>query len=95
MFWISSWLPQVELLTHPGVKAGLTHCGFGGTLEFISSGIPMLCMPHFGDQGDNASLIKDSGAGEILIDLKHSRQGHQDNITLGEKPLFDASTVTT
>lgn len=34
-FWTSSWLPQVELLAHPAVKAGLSHCGFGGTLEFI------------------------------------------------------------
>jgi UDP:flavonoid glycosyltransferase YjiC (YdhE family) len=48
-FFISSWLPQVELLCHPSVKAGLTHCGWGGTLEFISSGIPMVCFPHFGD----------------------------------------------
>jgi hypothetical protein len=30
-FYISSWLPQVELLCHPSVKVGLTHCGFGGT----------------------------------------------------------------
>lgn len=57
-FFISSWLPQVELLAHPSVKAGLTHCGFGGTLEFISAGIPMLCFPHFGDQPENATLIK-------------------------------------
>ena len=58
-FWISSWLPQVELLSHSGVKAGLTHCGFGGTLEFINAGIPMVCFPHFGDQGDNSRLIEE------------------------------------
>ena len=56
-FWISPWLPQVELLSHTAVKAGLTHCGFGGTLEFINSGLSMVCVPHFGDQGDNAKLI--------------------------------------
>lgn len=53
-FFVSPWLPQVELLCHPSVKAGLTHCGFGGTLEFISAGIPMVCLPHFGDQPTNA-----------------------------------------
>lgn len=34
-FWIKDWIPQIEVLHHPAVKAGMTHCGFGGTLEFI------------------------------------------------------------
>lgn len=48
-FWVSSWVPQVEVLHHPAVKVGLTHCGWGGTLEFISSGTPIVAFPHFGD----------------------------------------------
>ena len=48
-FWISKWIPQVEVLAHPAVKAGMTHCGFGGTLEFISNEVPFACWPHFGD----------------------------------------------
>ena len=48
-FWVSGWLPQVEALSHPAVKGGLTHCGFGGTNEFINATIPVLCWPHFGD----------------------------------------------
>jgi len=48
-FWVSAWVPQIEFLAHPAVAAGLCHCGFGGTLEFINSGIPMFCFPHFGD----------------------------------------------
>ena len=55
VFWHGTWLPQVELLAHPGVKAGVTHCGLGGSLEFIYSGIPSLTFPHFGDQMDNAN----------------------------------------
>ena len=35
-FWIRTWIPQVEVLAHPAIKTGITHCGFGGTLEFIS-----------------------------------------------------------
>jgi UDP:flavonoid glycosyltransferase YjiC (YdhE family) len=49
IFWWGTWLPQVEALAHPGVKAGVTHCGLGGSLEFIYSGVPALCFPHFGD----------------------------------------------
>lgn len=48
-YWISNWLPQIELLAHPGLKAGVTHCGLGGSLEFVYSEVPMLTYPHFGD----------------------------------------------
>ena len=49
-FYVSPWIPQVELLSHPSVKCGLSHCGHGGSLEFINFGIPIACFPHFGDQ---------------------------------------------
>ena len=34
-FWVRPWIPQIEVLAHPAVKAGLSHCGWGGTLEFV------------------------------------------------------------
>ena len=71
-FWISSWLPQVELLSHSGVKAGLTHCGFGGIQEYLNAGIPLVCVAHFGDQYDNARLIEEQGIGLNLIAPKHA-----------------------
>ena len=48
-FWISDWVPQIEILSHPAIKAGLTHCGMGGTLEFINMGVPAVLWPHCGD----------------------------------------------
>lgn len=66
-FWISPWNPQVELLSHPAIKAGLSHCGWGGTMEYIQSGTPMVAFPHFFDQFKNADLIcKENNAGIIL-----------------------------
>ena len=47
--WVAKWLPQVELLAHPAVKFGVTHCGFGGTTEFVVNNKPALLFPHFGD----------------------------------------------
>lgn len=72
-FWISSWIPQVEVLAHPALKVGLSHCGFGGTLEFISSGVVLACYPHFGDQGMNTELVVKGGFGLSLIDPSKAR----------------------
>ena len=48
-FWSSAWLPQIECLAHPAMKAGVCHMGFGGTLEFISCGVPIVTWPHAED----------------------------------------------
>eukprot|EP00356_Strombidium_inclinatum_P016530 CAMPEP_0170496374 /NCGR_PEP_ID=MMETSP0208-20121228/21250_1 /TAXON_ID=197538 /ORGANISM="Strombidium inclinatum, Strain S3" /LENGTH=297 /DNA_ID=CAMNT_0010772895 /DNA_START=258 /DNA_END=1151 /DNA_ORIENTATION=+ len=55
--WARDWLPQQEILAHPAIKAGLSHCGYGSINEFISSGIPIVSFPHSNDQGPNAELI--------------------------------------
>lgn len=70
-YWVSNWLPQVELLAHPGVKGGITHCGLGGSLEFVYSGVPCLTFPHFGDQGQNARNLIEGGAALPLIDSSY------------------------
>lgn len=59
---VQAWLPQVEIIAHPAIACGLTHCGFGGTTEYIMAGIPMLCYPFFGDQIMNANLLVERGA---------------------------------
>jgi hypothetical protein len=37
------------VLAHPAIKAGLTHCGFGGVNEFINAAVPVIAWPHFAD----------------------------------------------
>jgi hypothetical protein len=34
-FWIRPFVPQIEILAHESVKAGLNHCGWGGILEYV------------------------------------------------------------
>eukprot|EP00929_Paragymnodinium_shiwhaense_P030683 TRINITY_DN17349_c0_g1_i1.p1 TRINITY_DN17349_c0_g1~~TRINITY_DN17349_c0_g1_i1.p1 ORF type:complete len:478 (-),score=105.48 TRINITY_DN17349_c0_g1_i1:279-1712(-) len=65
-FYISSWLPQPALLQHPKVVAVVTHCGWGGVLECINGGKPMLPLPFFGDQPMNADIVVQAGMGEML-----------------------------
>jgi UDP:flavonoid glycosyltransferase YjiC (YdhE family) len=69
----------------------MTHCGFGGTLEFIHCGIPIACFPHFGDQIINADLLCNFGAA-IYLPKNKIKLGPPKYIL--ETPLFDEKDVT-
>ncbi|KAM4836412.1 UDP-glucuronosyltransferase 1A1-like [Thomomys bottae] len=60
------WLPQNDLLGHPKTRAFITHAGSHGIYEGICNGIPMVMMPLFGDQMDNAKRMETRGAGVTL-----------------------------
>ena len=67
-FWVSPWLPQAELLADDNIRAVVTHCGWGGTLECLSAGKPVVCFPFFGDQPKNARILVKAGCGELITD---------------------------
>ncbi|XP_015269430.1 PREDICTED: UDP-glucuronosyltransferase 1-1-like [Gekko japonicus] len=60
------WLPQNDLLAHPKARAFITHGGSHGIYEGICNGVPMVVMPLFGDQMDNAKRVESRGAGVTL-----------------------------
>ncbi|XP_062049641.1 UDP-glucuronosyltransferase 1A1 isoform X1 [Lepus europaeus] len=60
------WLPQNDLLGHPKTRAFITHSGSHGIYEGICNGVPMVMLPLFGDQMDNAKRIETRGAGVTL-----------------------------
>ncbi|KAG8559274.1 hypothetical protein GDO81_017290 [Engystomops pustulosus] len=60
------WLPQNDLLAHPKARAFITHAGSHGIYEGICNAVPMVMLPLFGDQMDNAKRIESRGAGLTL-----------------------------
>ncbi|XP_062972117.1 UDP-glucuronosyltransferase 1A1-like isoform X7 [Elgaria multicarinata webbii] len=60
------WLPQNDLLAHPKAKAFITHAGSHGIYEGICNAVPMVMLPLFGDQMDNAKRVESRGAGVTL-----------------------------
>merc|ERR1719506_2254379 len=65
-FFISSWLPQPALLCHDKVAAVVTHCGWGGILECIAGGKPILPLPFFADQLPNSKMLVEAGMAVML-----------------------------
>ncbi|KAL4609000.1 hypothetical protein GN956_G24312 [Arapaima gigas] len=63
---LMKWLPQNDLLGHPKARAFITHGGNHGVYEGICNGVPLVMLPLFGDQGDNAQRMVARGVGEVL-----------------------------
>ncbi|XP_034641476.1 UDP-glucuronosyltransferase 1-1-like isoform X3 [Trachemys scripta elegans] len=81
------WLPQNDLLAHPKARAFITHGGSHGIYEGICNGVPMVLMPLFGDQMDNAKRIESRGAGVTLNVLEMTSKDLSDalNAVINDK----------
>ncbi|KAK7868265.1 hypothetical protein R5R35_000662 [Gryllus longicercus] len=62
----STWIPQQALLSHPNMRAFVTHGGLGGTHEAVHWGVPTVTIPFFSDQHQNGFLMQQHGAGRVL-----------------------------
>lgn len=66
---ISKWLPQQDVLRHVNVKAFITQAGLQSVEEGIVYRVPMIAIPFYGDQWQNAHRIETTGIG-IKLDVQ-------------------------
>ncbi|XP_030526726.1 UDP-glycosyltransferase 76B1-like [Rhodamnia argentea] len=77
---IVRWAPQHEVLAHPTVGGFWTHNGWNSTLEAVCEGVPMMCMPFFGDQRVNARYVRDEWRVGLHLEYKVERREIEDAI---------------
>jgi hypothetical protein len=65
--FITTWCQQEDVLNHPSVGGFLTHGGWNSIIESLSAGVPMICLPFFGDQMTNCRYL--SKVWEVGIEL--------------------------
>lgn len=63
---IRSWMPQIDILCHPNVKAFMSHGGLMGTSEGVYCQMPTIVTPIYGDQFLNAAALEQRGMGVTL-----------------------------
>ncbi|XP_068744718.1 UDP-glucuronosyltransferase 2C1-like isoform X1 [Montipora capricornis] len=60
------WLPQNDLLAHKKIRAFVTHVGHSSFYESAYHGVPLVAIPLFADQFENAKRAEDFGLGLAL-----------------------------
>lgn len=68
--------PQEQVLAHPALACFMTHCGWNSTMEALTSGVPVLAFPQWGDQVTDAKFLCDV----FGVGLRMCRGEHEDQI---------------
>lgn len=63
---LQKWLPQGDILAHPNTKLFISHCGLSSVLEAKYHAVPILAIPLFAEQFENANLVVEEGWGIII-----------------------------
>ncbi|KAM8716696.1 hypothetical protein ACLKA7_003550 [Drosophila subpalustris] len=94
---IMKWLPQRDILAHPNVRVFFTHGGLLGLTEAVSSGIPLVGMPMYGDQFLNVASLVQRGMAVKLDFASLSEQSAFEalSMALGAEFKWNAQRIAT
>lgn len=73
---VVQYSPQEQVLAHKSVACFVTHCGWNSTMEAITSGMPVVAFPQWGDQVTDAKFLVDV----FGIGVRMCRGEHEDKI---------------
>lgn len=62
---VEQWVPQQDVLAH--AAAAVVHGGSGSTLGALAAGVPLVVVPLFADQPQNARRVAEVGAGLSVV----------------------------
>ncbi|XP_050705063.1 UDP-glucuronosyltransferase 1A8-like [Eriocheir sinensis] len=79
---VMDWLPQHDILGHPKTVLFVSHCGQSGMNEAVYHGVPLVAVPIFADQGDNARRVAERGLGVAV-----------DKTEISEERIYSAITT--
>jgi UDP:flavonoid glycosyltransferase YjiC (YdhE family) len=78
---VERWVPQQDVLGH--AAAAVVHGGSGSTLGAIAAGVPLVVVPLFADQPQNARRVAEVGAGLAV-------EPNRDDVPATVRPLREA-----
>ncbi|HEX5894677.1 MAG TPA: glycosyltransferase [Thermoleophilaceae bacterium] len=78
---IERWVPQQDVLGH--AAAAVVHGGTGSTLGALAAGVPLVVVPLFADQPQNARRVAEVGAGLAV-------EPNREDVGATARPLRDA-----
>jgi UDP:flavonoid glycosyltransferase YjiC (YdhE family) len=78
---VERWVPQQDVLSH--AAAAVVHGGSGSTLGAIAAGVPLVVVPLFADQPQNARRVAEVGAGLAV-------EPNREDVPATVRPLRDA-----
>lgn len=89
-----TWMPQVDLLSHPRLKLFVMHGGINGLVETALKAVPQVIIPIFADQLRNGKMAERRGIGKVLPKLEVGRKSFRKAVlTVLKTPSYKKNAI--
>ena len=70
----------------------MTHCGWGSITEAITSKTPLICIPVFGDQPNNARTVAKKNIGVQIYDTNNPLMPNELDLNINDNKFLEGVT---